>query len=446
MLNRVKLYYKKPECIFLGLALIFGVLSLIMMPMYGVPDEPAHFSAAHHFAFGGYRAPKNLWIDKNHPMFIFQKILEPVSDVLVQVKRINFAPIPYIPQMIGLIGAKLFLPTVGGYYLFGRLFNLLFYIIVIFFVIKKVNVGKWVFTTIALFPTSLMLAASFSYDASTYSITFALFAVVLNMFTSDKVTNKHRLFLYLCIFWLASFKTNYILVAAPLLFISSTKFKKNKKKVFFNIDKWVTGFGCIVFAFLGTRMLSSTPTLTQQGGGTITIKHFMHILFNTYVVDFSPTGFSDYADQLICQVFGIFASFDYSLPKLFVLILFSILLFSFLIDDCKIKIPKPLIVSSMIVFFGELVLVANFMYFNWGIPLAGPGVRNAEGVQGRYFAPLIPLFIPFFLWFSNTKVGLRLKNEYVMSTLVTSSTMLCCGLYVLMTWWYYYHLGLKVRC
>lgn len=439
-------YYKRPEYIFLVLAFIFGILSLVMMPMYSVPDEVVHFSESHHFAFGGYQVPKNLWVDKNHPMFIFQKLLVPVNDVLVQSRCINVAPIPYIPQTIGLIVAKLFLPTVGGYYLFGRLFNLLFYVIVIFFVIKKVNVGKWVFATIALFPTSLMLAASFSYDASTYSVTFALFAVVLNMFKIGKVTNKHKLFLYLCIFWLASYKINYILVAVPLLFISASKFKENKKKVFFNVDKWLTGFGCIVFVFLGSRMMPLIPTLTQQGGGEIvTIKHFMHILFNTYVVDFSPTGFNDYADQLICQVFGIFASFDYSLPRLFIFILFSILLISFLIENCEIKIPKSLIISSICVFLGELVLVAYHMYFNWGIPLAGSGIRNAEGVQGRYFAPIIPLFIPFFLWFSKRKMRLRLKSEYVMSTLVTLSTVLCCSLYILMTWWYYYHLGLKVR-
>ncbi len=91
---------------------------------------------------------------------------------------LSVSSIGVIPNACGLwLGRALRLDCVGRYFL-ARLTSMLFYVIVFFFAIRFLKHGKLVLTVIGLCPTSLFMAANFSYDpwiTCLLSFSFALF-------------------------------------------------------------------------------------------------------------------------------------------------------------------------------------------------------------------------------------------------------------------------------
>ena len=77
----------------------------------------------------------------------------------------NLAAIGYVPSAIGLWLARLLHLGQSMQFIFGKLFNLLFYGVVTAIAIKQIPIKKSLVAAIALIPTNIYLAASYSYDA-----------------------------------------------------------------------------------------------------------------------------------------------------------------------------------------------------------------------------------------------------------------------------------------
>ena len=90
--------------------------------------------------------------------------------VISTEKPVDISPVAYIPQIFGTIIARLlhfgWIPLI----MMGRLFNLIFFIILIYWAIKIIPIGKMVIFSIALLPMSMELASSFSYDSVIISL------------------------------------------------------------------------------------------------------------------------------------------------------------------------------------------------------------------------------------------------------------------------------------
>lgn len=86
-----------------------------------------------------------------------------------------------MPQAIGISLARLLgLNTVSLLY-FGRFCNLLFFVAMLYWSMKRIPFGKEVLFGVAVLPMSLHLAASFSYDVMILSCMFLLTAVCLDL-------------------------------------------------------------------------------------------------------------------------------------------------------------------------------------------------------------------------------------------------------------------------
>lgn len=108
------------------------------------------------------------------------------SDVL----SINI--IGYIPSALGLWLGRLFhLPFVVKYAL-GRVFNLLSYCLVSYFAIRIIPTKKVLLSVLALIPTSIYMAANYSYDPWVISFTFLAVSLFVRGFLSknDEVASK----------------------------------------------------------------------------------------------------------------------------------------------------------------------------------------------------------------------------------------------------------------
>jgi Predicted membrane protein len=115
----------------------------------------------------------------------------------------------------------------------------------------------------------------------------------------------------------------------------------------------------------------------------------------------------------------MFSWLKYDLPLSFVALGYSGLLMAFMYNDeandSKLinRTLTRLAVIQTLVFIVSLIAVAGALYIAWT-----PVGRNwVDGIQGRYFLPLIPLLIPIFMVIKR-KVKITTDKLYTMGILV----------------------------
>ena len=199
-------FIKKPENVFISLSLFFGVLSAILVPQLSVSDENMHYMRAYGISQGR--------VESNSPCTLPKDVIKraeavyegnfsadyskPIDRNIMDVHKCSSAsgypPIMHLPQTIGIGIASLFGGSTGLTILFGRIANIIFYSVAVFFVIKWVRIGKWAFTAIGLIPLMIHMAASLSSDCMTNVAVFTITAFTLNLFTQkDKLSHKQSL-------------------------------------------------------------------------------------------------------------------------------------------------------------------------------------------------------------------------------------------------------------
>ncbi|MEG0811472.1 MAG: DUF2142 domain-containing protein, partial [Eubacterium sp.] len=123
----------------------------------------------------------------------------------------------YIPAAIGIAVARLLqLPFIGIFY-FGRIFALLAYVGIIFYVIKHIKIAKRFIFIIGLLPGLLYLSSAYSADPMTLAFSLAMISIFINMIAAEDftVTGKNVFSFILCCGIMITCKPTY----APLALI-----------------------------------------------------------------------------------------------------------------------------------------------------------------------------------------------------------------------------------
>ncbi len=201
----------KKEVVFVAALFAVSCLFSLAMPPFSSPDEEAHINTAYRLCnekFEGYtkadlaertiqrRAEdysevfENKYTDVFSYEYIYDNLLskaesdeiEPISNVWAVS---DFSGV----YMMGALGIKvshiLNLGYVPSMYL-GRLFNLLFFALCVFFAIKITPVGKNVFMALSFFPITLHLVNSFSRDVFVISLGFLFTAYLLYLLKQEE--------------------------------------------------------------------------------------------------------------------------------------------------------------------------------------------------------------------------------------------------------------------
>ena len=188
-----KKVYKKIECFFAIYAFIFGLLLVV----YGQPiknswDESIHFGNAYTMAFG-----KNVeWTEaalfvKNGQIvscntkeefaelraYLNGKGIETVYAESKEMILPSYTKLAYIPQAIFIRLGMILNLSFSTMYAVGKLGNLLLYIFVMFWAIHMAQTKKMFLSFLAVTPTALYLASSYTYDTVVFS--FLILACVL---------------------------------------------------------------------------------------------------------------------------------------------------------------------------------------------------------------------------------------------------------------------------
>lgn len=419
----------KPEKTFLLLAFIFGILFTFITPPFEVGDEPNYFYRTYELSEGRIVGKK---INNESGDYIPKDIISMTKDLTddipfrpkkkFQVKKlkkyisgkINFkdkqfidfrntvlySPVVYIPQVTGMLIAKMINISPLLIFYLGRLFNLFAFIAMIYLSIKITPIYKWGFTVLGLMPMTLNQAASLAADPVCIGISFLFIAFILNLsFTnSEKITNKQIGLVFLMSIVLGLCKSAYFLL--PLLFLLIPLEKiGSKKKYFISLlsvvlisaiasISWTLAVKTIYVPFI----LDANPDLQLQFIFSHPMK-FLSVLLNLF--NFAHFHYID----TIYSFIGNLGWLDNLLPKLLLLIFLDVIILTALFDNSKNLVFS---LKQRIVVFVTLVL--NFVIIDLVAYLLSTEVGSCtiEWLIGRYFIPISPLFLlPFYNKFTN---------------------------------------------
>lgn len=419
LIKKLEQFFSRPELVFLALVIPFGILSAVLVPQISVTDEDSHFQRAYEIADlniicqGTVSEPKEI-INKN--VDPWQRNFS--SDYGTEIdfsdearagcrSASGYSPIFYLPQVIGIWIAKLASPSAASVVLVARIVSVLFYAAVVFFLIKKLIIGKWVLVVLALTPQMIHLTASISADPINNLVIFAAIVLMVNLFIQkDKISRKQLIALFVLAILAALTKANNILLFLPLVFLPASKFISNrdlKKPPYFY--KWAT-LGLFGFLFLLTykAWTSSTGLDASQGFGLIDPFRFLKIVYHTFV--------SGYGDLLVQGAFGQFSSFGYHMFTVNIfalLLLLMITLFYDNKDDPKTSDHTKKVLS--VTAFAALtlyILATTYLFASMALPFMNESMKYANGVQGRYFTASLLLLLPATLYFrKHVKVSFK---------------------------------------
>lgn len=357
-----------------------------------------------------------------------------VSDIVFQ-----YSSIGYIPSALGLwLGRLLHLPYSATFVL-GRVFNLISYIIVTYFAIKQIPVGKNLICAVALLPSNIFLAANYSYDPWLTSWIMLAVALTVREMTDARALSLSRWLQILLTYFIAlGPKAVYFPLIALMMLIPSSKFESRRQKgAFYSI--------AIICALLIVGTFALELLLTGGGSGDVRGGEGVNSALQVASVQENPVAF---AQTILSFVFGTyvspsnissaFSSLGYAgnpverYPLLAIVPLAYLVLVS-LLDGPRRPGKNMGIYStvwSLFLCFATIFLATTALYFSY-TPV---GSTSVAGMQPRY---LLPLVFPF--CFFVIRVPLR---KGISDRLLSLSTVALSGLYLLWDFWQTFSLSL----
>ncbi len=400
-----------------------------------VGDEPHHFFRAYQISEGqiigekrddlsGGWIPKSVLYTnrklvgdiemKHHVKFdtalLSELINLPLNDEDKVFERfpntVIYSPIPYIPQVLGIIVGKFFnTPALVLIYL-ARIANLFFFLGLAYFAIKKIPVHKWVLCLLCLMPTSVFQVASASADTFTYGICFLTIAFFLSYALDEQRKLSHVRIAVIFILSLLSVLTKQAYIFLPFLFllIPRRKFSSLRNYLFSFFILLLTSFGAVAAWSAAVKPIYLPYRIDQpmspEEQASFILSHpftFLKMVVSDYFFHFW-FYFKSFSGQLTW--------FDLYVPDFLPVVIFIVLLGFGLFDkNSKFYFGR----SDKFIFAGIFVctalLISALLYMSWS-PIRGSSI---EGIQGRYFIPIAPVF---FLLFYNRKINWDSFDRY----------------------------------
>lgn len=439
------IYYKKnikAEKLFLMTVPIVCLFFLITMPTFKNHDEYYHWLKAYEISTGNLMTPienniqgsmmpegvskvfpNSEWINMDYKMV--QEKLEVTLEkdkqgILNPETAALYSFIQYIPQATGIALARLVTDNVYLITYAGRLVNLLVALILLYFAIKIIPFGKKLILIPAMIPIALEGFTSLSPDAMTISMAFLYLAYILNLAFGEKqqINWKDKFLLLLMSIVIALCKIVYIPLVGLILLIPKEKFKggTNKSKILnFIVIAGIALAVNLLWLGISSKYLSNF----REGDSQIQVA----LLFQNpiqYIQELLYT-INLYGNNYVMSLFGMEIGWG-ELVKIHSIVPYVLmgiyLLVAITDNDIKNKFKIYQLVWMVLVVLAIVALIFTSLYVQW----TTVGSFSIEGVQGRYFLPILPLIM--FLLGSTIKVKSSYSEEGMNKFVVISILVL----------------------
>lgn len=426
----------KPQNAFLIIGLIYGICFLLVTPAFQVPDEYEHFYRALYVSDGhivpekignqsGVYVSQNVQITSERVLEEWYSFIENKNDklnlssllylpfkskymVFEDISRIavvTYSPVPYLVSAFAITLGKIFnlAPLVLMY--LGRLANLLAWLILTYYAIKITPVHKWVFFMIALTPITLFEAVSLSADSFMIGLSFLIIAIFLKFsFDNNKmrINIKDIYILFVLLLLLALSKQVYFILLFLIFIIPLNKFENSKNMLlitlflFFSIGVVTATWSFLVKDFY----VPIVPQISISAQILYILAdplRFPYVLLNTFI-QLGPSYQVLFVGNFIL---------DIPLPLWWVGVYVLTIIPVAILDKNTIFITLNQKLTSIAIFSLISIFICAFVYVSW-TPV---GQNIIDGVQGRYFIPILPLL---FLLFYNVNYFKKFENRIIL--------------------------------
>jgi uncharacterized membrane protein len=401
----------KVQTIFLFFCLIFGSVFAVVNPPFVASDEMWHFFKGYDVSQGHliresptinipqsfddiyHFTPWEASTVENFRSRDYSSFNKPLNkddtEVVDNIGTYNYMPLPYLGVAFVIKVGELFNASPLVLMYFGRLINLLIYAIIVYFGIKLVPIGRYMFLLIGLMPMSLYLAASVSADSLNLALSLFTICLFLNLaFKEDRIHRKDVFLVSVCILGLTLSKQIYALLGLLFFIVPKDKFLNFKSRMIYfiytilpsSLSLFLWYYGSVI-GFVGVGAADSSSPLNSLNP----VNPFFIRLMDTIIL-----AFNGYISSFV----GTFGWSTNPLPLSIVYLYLMVLVSVSILENRFIYSLKQRMISFFIFAIGLIVIF--FVASNWKVS------DVIWGVRGRYFIPLAPLF---FLILQNQKVA-----------------------------------------
>jgi uncharacterized membrane protein len=404
--------------LFLVIMLSFGTLYMFVFPPNTAPDEGTHFLTTYQLADRvlGQKSEQEYSFmmreeDRAHESIFFhypdhetytnyaQDLKRFRTDMAGEALHDNLIfmeptiPYEFYPQTIGFVIARVLHLTVGWQYLLGRFFNLLIFSLLIFLAIERTPIGKGVFACISLFPMTLEIVSSLSYDTSVIALAFLGTAEYLYIAYGDKHARVRDLVaLNVILLLLGPTKAIYVTMFLLAFFIPKKYFESRKQLIVYrSVVALVFLAVCAVTVKLNVEIVTShsADRGVSREEEILTMADLLAdpLKFVEMAVYTTAVRMNDFIYTLIGKKLG---NLDIPIRNFVIWGFFLAALVSAVsMKDSRETIGKRERIQFPIVFIGSYIGMLLVFFIAW----TKVNSTIIEGLQGRYLTPVLPLLL-----------------------------------------------------
>ncbi len=423
--------------VFVLIASIYGVFFAFLMPTYRIPDEHAHIRMLY-ADLGDSSIPdvirdavgreEKADLDKNIENTIditsyIEASKNKLDDYSFNYKSPSIKMIRRPGQTLGvLIGQLLHLPAYWILEL-GEIGGLAVYIALGAITLKIIPYKKNLMMMIMLSPIVIQEAGSFAYDSFTNAVSYLTIAYILYLkVKAQKFGWKQLLPLIPMAICLLLGKVIYVLLLLLIFIIPLDKLELKFGKFILN-KEWVTHHKAItatsIAALLCIGAVGALAFLNFAGYGNISEMLLGYIMSFSQMIRLFYTNMIVNSQEWLRGLTTYYGWYDNPPNDLFMwFIIISVFIFAFMHHnkntDNNTQInqsnnTRTFTGANLLVWYGVFVIlfcVVQMTMISWGFLMYGIDpdlpysvsmrlLPRIEGVQGRYFSPILPLiFIP----------------------------------------------------
>lgn len=394
--------------------LVIGFIYMVAITPLSPPDEAYHYQSAYnlsnyllfrwdspemgyasHFDYSELTAHANA--SSAYLRLMAQWNLPGIKGELVQIPtpRGLTYPIEVIPQAVGLsIGRLLNLNFFGIFYL-GRLANLLFFSVCVYFAVKRIPRFQALMALTALLPMTLQQAASYSYDAFINGMAFLFVASLIREYTAEgKMTRKDFLWLLIPGVLLVPAKAVYSAILLPALLIPSHRFGGAKQKWGAIAGVFLICAGILVAVYFPNIRFRVQTAASEVGGAHEATGEPLYSI--GFILNHPRQTFQIFLNTLKQDgLMWVHGCIGWALSGLSLAIPieyvhgFALLLILAVVYRGRGKVKISLGQRAAFLGCSAIVMLLTLFIFFTGWTVVGDSV--IQGVQGRYFLPVLPL-------------------------------------------------------
>ena len=309
-----------------------------------------------------------------------------------EVYRWAFTDIGYTPISAGIAVSRLFGASNTSQIIWGRLFNLLAFTVLIFLAIRATKRFRLVFAALALMPGAFYQACCITYDASIIGLCFLGIALAVDAILDreTKLTWQRALSMLVCLLLGGIVKTVYMPLMLLVWLLPRSKFDSDRQRWFFKIAATVIMILAVLAMVRGVT--SGTVALQDDRGNNpdtqAQISFILHQPFTYlgYFFSFIWTYFNIYFVEVYRTSWAYLGSLSGALNT----VSLALLLFCAFTDNAPDD-DRPMRWYQRLVLFVIFMMAVGMTFTTMYVAFSSVASPNFDGVQARYMIPVLPL-------------------------------------------------------